>query len=111
VRGSQTLVNDVVQYDLANLKLSAYPTYNPSLTTLGRAEIKGIDMMSQVGPKAFTSRSELVGTIIHEEAHLRFGVRGLEWQNARILTWGTEEAYIQAVELRYLQMTGRVPKF
>ncbi len=108
--GSQTLVDDVMRYDLAKLKLSAYPTYNPKLSTLGRAEIRGVDMSSQVGPQAFTSRSELVGTIVHEEAHLRFGVRSTNWQNARISKWGSEEAYIQAVELRYLKMTGRIPK-
>jgi len=55
---------------------------------------------------AFNSRSDLMGTIVHEEMHLRIG-QGVRSGNAfytDLRNVGAEEAYVKDVEARFLRL-------
>jgi hypothetical protein len=112
----QAVLNQFVRNDpaLSNVRLSAQPTLTFDLRdgTVGRSrliydsETNTYTKVSEIGPGAFRNRSELVGTIVHEEVHLRFGDK-LERGSERFLkldAMGLEEAYVRGVENRYLLM-------
>jgi hypothetical protein len=65
--------------------------------------------VSEIGPEAFRNRNSLVGTVVHEETHLRFGGQ-LQAGNERYLridSLGLEEDYVLRVEDRFLRMQSR----
>jgi len=112
--GSQALLNETVFGDaaLSNVRLGTSPIYDPSLPYYGEFSASGMNNFGvKIGPQAFSSRTELVGTIIHEETHLRFFQRlnagGVRAQ--AIDAMGMEEDYVRAIEARFLRMKGLTP--
>lgn len=109
--GSQALLNDAVFGDAAlrNVRLGTYPVYDASLPVFGEFTASGLNNFGvKIGPQAFANRAELIGTIVHEETHLRFFQR-LNAGGARtgaIDALGMEESYVRAVETRFLRMKG-----
>jgi hypothetical protein len=107
----QDVLDHVVATDpaLQNVRLSVAPTYTPYLgeNVLGQAtRDTAIDMQNEVSSLAFQNRSSLVGTIVHEEMHLRI-FQGAAEGNANyinLLQSGADEAYVQAVEARFLRL-------
>lgn len=103
---------------LSSVKLSARPVISFDLPegTVGRSRL-AYDMetntfakISEIGPEAFDNRSELVGTVVHEETHLRFGDK-LQRNSERFIqidSAGMEENYVIRVEQRFLRMQSRV---
>jgi RHS repeat-associated protein len=112
--GSQALLNDAVFGDAAlkNVSLGTFPFYDASLQSFGRFTVSGLNNFGvTIGPQAFVNRTELIGTIVHEETHLRFFER-LNSGGARtgaIDAAGMEEYYVRAVEARFLRMQGLLP--
>jgi hypothetical protein len=107
----QDVLNHVVANDAAlqNVRLSVAPTFTPYLgeNVLGQAtRYTAIDMENQISSLAFRSRSDLIGTIAHEEMHLRI-FQGAAEGNTRymnLLNSGADEAYVRAVEARFLRL-------
>ena len=67
-------IRAAIAEDLTNLKLTAIPQYSPFIRT-GIASQK--HMQTQIGKRSFSSRRDLVDTIVHEELHLRWFKRGI----------------------------------
>jgi hypothetical protein len=102
---------------LSNVRLSAKPQISAELPvgTIGRSrqlyewETNTFTDISEIGPGAFRNRNTLVGTVAHEETHLRFGHR-LNQGNERYLqmdSLGLEENYVRRVEERFIRMQER----
>ena len=103
---------------LANVRLSARPLISVDLPegVIGQSRLVLLDRetntfgkMSELGPGAFRNRNSLIGTIVHEETHLRFGDRlnlGVD-RYRRMDAAGLEESYVQRVEDRFLRMQER----
>lgn len=107
--GSQAALNNALRSPtLQNVTLRTQPVYNPTLETFGRSYAGGYDnYWSQIGNKAFSNEAELMGTIIHEETHLRIFERQLSGgARASALGAAAEEAYVRRVEARFLRMKG-----
>jgi hypothetical protein len=115
----QGVLDHVVQIDpaLSNVRLSARPQISADLPdgTFGLSrqafdwETNTFTDISEIGPIGFRNRNTLIGTLIHEETHLRFGHR-LSQGNERYLrmdSLGIEESYVQKVEERFLRMQKR----
>ena len=89
--------------------LTTTPTFNPALADNGLTIGEGLGARVQIGPSAFSSRQQLIETIIHEETHIRLDLRtaagsyrsGLI-QSARVL----EEDYVESVAQRYFRRFG-----
>ena len=97
---------------LSRVRFSAKPQFEAGLRPLGEARrYTAIDGDIAIGTRAFSSRTQLTGTLVHEEAHLRFFRRlKLNGPNSRAARIGLEgeEAYIRAVEARFLRMKGLI---
>ena len=99
----QNLLNDIVFKDsvLKNVNLTEYPIFNPSLKSLGEVKLMRGGSSSQIGPRAFSSRSEIIDTILHEDLHIRLFNRNRTFDSI-----DAEEAYIEAVTERFRKMKG-----
>lgn len=94
---------------LYGTRLTTTPTFNPALADNGLTIGKGLGARVQIGPSAFSSRQQLIETIIHEETHIRLDLRtaagsyrsGLI-QSSRAL----EEDYVESVAQRYFRRFG-----
>jgi len=51
------------------------PTFNPALSDNGLAIGEGLGARVEIGPSAFSSRQNLIETLIHEETHIRLDLR------------------------------------
>ncbi len=95
-RAAQCLIDDVVQTELGNVRLSHYPRYDPAmpLDVYGRARR---DTYTRVGPLAIQGgpRETLI-TIAHEEMHHRLWARG----------WLQSEWYVERVAQRFARLKG-----
>ncbi len=118
----QGVLDHIVQTDpaLSNVRLSARPQISIDLPdgTIGRSrqaydwETNIFTDISEIGPGAFRNRNSLIGTIAHEETHLRFGHK-LKQGNERYLrmdSLGVEEDYVRRVEARFLRMQERAER-
>lgn len=99
----QRLLNDIVFNDpaLKRVNLTEYPTYNPNLRPLGQATLQRGGSFSEIGPRAFSSRSEIIDTIIHEDLHIRLFNRNKVFDSI-----DAEEAYIRSVTERFRKGKG-----
>ncbi len=96
----QSLIDDIVQNELRNVRLSQYPQYNPDipLDIYGRARQ---NTFTQIGPRAIQEgRGETLITIVHEEMHHRLWARG--WQ----LPLEMEESYVERIAQRFARLKG-----
>lgn len=103
------LDNALLDPALYGTRLTTTPTFNPSLFDDGLTIGLGLDARVEIGPSAFSSRENLLRTIIHEEAHMRLDIRAANGshradllQSARIL----EEDYVERVAERFVRMFG-----
>ncbi len=111
----QDVLDDFVKTDpaLQGLNLRVKPTFDPSLADdlYGQAtRYTAIDLESAISPKTFRNRRQLVGTIAHEDLHLRIGQR-IDRGSQRAFDLrrsGNEEAYVIEVERRFLEMQRRL---
>jgi len=113
VPGQHTLDAAVSSHPaLRRVNFSATPRYDGNLQDFGRAtNYTAIDGDIAIGSRAFSNNTELIGTLVHEEAHLRFYRRlKLNGPNSRAsrIGLGGEEDYVRAVEARFLRMKGLV---
>jgi len=71
------IIEDISEKELAGVRFTFKPEYNPFLKPLGVAE-PGVG--SQIGPIPFNSmnpRQQVAGTMVHEELHQRWWARGI----------------------------------
>lgn len=111
VPGQHTLDAAVSSHPaLRRVNFSARPQYEGTLEAFGEARrFNAIDGEIAIGSRAFRNNTELIGTLVHEEAHLRFFRRfKLNGPNSRAsrIGLGGEENYVRAVEARFLRMKG-----
>ncbi len=66
------MIQEVLDDELKGLKLTYKPEYNPFLEPLG---VSQHGLGTQIGPRSFLNRWELMDTIIHEELHHRWWKR------------------------------------
>jgi hypothetical protein len=113
IPGEETLQAALRDPALYGTELTATPKFNPALgsSILGRAIGNGaLDGTTEIGPAAFSSRAELIQTIVHEEMHLRLDVRTMAGSQRAIQiqsSLSTEEDYVESVAQRFWQMYGR----
>jgi len=96
----QALVDDVVQNEFANVRLSARPQYNPYLLKEGNAEVNLLtgERVIEVGPfPVGEGYREVVVTVAHEEMHHRMWSRGI---------FCDVEAYVEEVAKRFARFKG-----
>ncbi len=108
----QLLIDEVIANDprLKGVKLTVHPKYNHMLDDYARTlrEV-GVVPEVEIGPISFTSRTELVNSIIHEELHVRqfYGAsRGSRMATERYLTEGAEEVWVKAATRRFMNWKG-----
>ena len=111
VPGQHTLDAAVSSHPaLRRVNFSARPQYEGTLEVFGEARrFSAIDGEIAIGSRAFRNNTELIGTLVHEEAHLRFFRKlKLNGPNSRAsrIGLGGEEDYVRAVEARFLRMKG-----
>ncbi|WP_265593489.1 RHS repeat-associated core domain-containing protein, partial [Verrucomicrobium sp. BvORR034] len=113
VAGQHTLDAAISSHPaLNNVRFSAAPQFDASLPDFGLAtRYTAIDGDISIGYMAFQNNMELIGTLVHEEAHLRFFRRmklsGPKSRTARI-GWDGEEDYVRAVEARFIKAKGLI---
>jgi len=97
-REAQSLIDDIVQTELKNVRLSQYPQYNPNIPS----DIYGLARRSaftQVGPQAIQEgRGETLITIVHEEMHHRLWTRGVPTH--------LHHPYVENVAQRFARLKG-----
>ncbi|MBC7344079.1 MAG: hypothetical protein H5U03_01380 [Clostridia bacterium] len=97
---AQSFIDDIVQTELKNVRLSQHPQYSPDipLDTYGLARR---NTFTQIGPRAIQEgRRETLITIVHEEMHHRLWARG--WR----LPVAVEEDYVERVAQRFARLKG-----
>jgi hypothetical protein len=107
--GSQAALDEALRSPvLQNVTLRTQPVYSPTLDTFGGCYAGDYDnYWIQIGNKAFINESELLGTVVHDETHLRIFERQLsDGARALGLDAAAEEAYVRQVEYRFLRMKG-----
>ena len=92
-------IRETMRRDLPNVRFTYTPQYNPFLESFGIAE-RGAG--TQIGPRAFGSRSELIDTLIHEELHHRWWGRGILGHHSTPLL---DERFNAVIE-RYKKLRG-----
>ncbi|MGB9880348.1 MAG: hypothetical protein ACPLRM_06260, partial [Anaerolineae bacterium] len=97
---AQSFIDDIVQTELKNVRLSQYPQYDPSIPRIRYGEaLPG--RYTRIGPLAIEEgRRETLVTIVHEEMHHRVYARG--WRMPRHL----EEAYVERIAQRFARIKG-----
>jgi hypothetical protein len=109
VPGEATLQAGLRDPALYGTRLTTTPTFNPALHSLGRVTGRGLNASVDIGPGAFSSRGNLIQTIIHEETHIRLDLRAAQGSQRAIRIQSTltaEEAYVEAVAQRFWQRYG-----
>ena len=109
VPGEATLQAALRDPALYGTRLTTTPTFNPALDSLGRVIGRGLNASVEIGSGAFSSRGNLIQTIIHEEAHIRLDLRAARGSQRAIgiqRTLSAEEAYVEAVAQRFWQRYG-----
>jgi hypothetical protein len=98
---AQSLINNVVQTELSNTRLSFAPEYNPAIKfpEMGRALPQ---TYTQIGPAAIEGgRAEVLKTIVHEEMHHRLWSRyGTAFNVEQV------ETFVEDVAQRFARMKG-----
>lgn len=97
----QALVDDVVQNEFGNVRLSAHPQYDPALVLenlSGKADfVNGVPRI-RVGPfPVGEGYRDVLVTIAHEGMHHRMWSRGI---------FGNVETYVEAVAQRFATLKG-----
>lgn len=78
---SQEEIDDVLGNELAGIRFSMHPVYNPRVKTDGKTTIEevhpGFNRVKKVeiGPQSDPSRAWLIDTILHEELEARIALR------------------------------------
>lgn len=109
VPGEATLQAGLRDPALYGTRLTTTPTFNAALERLGQVTGRGLNASVEIGPGAFSSRGNLIQTIIHEEAHIRLDLRAAQGSQRAIgiqSTLAAEEAYVEAVAQRFWQRFG-----
>jgi hypothetical protein len=95
---------------LARTRLSIKPIFSPFVSPdkLGWVQVKrrGEALSVVVGPSSFSSKAEVIKTIIHEEAHMRVDMRTVRRcpRVLRLTTGEAEDAYVESVAQRFWRM-------
>jgi hypothetical protein len=78
--GEDTLQAAFQDPSMYGTRLTTTPTFNASLDPAlnGRVLGSGLDSSVEIGPTAFSSREDLIQTIIHEETHIRLDLRAAQ---------------------------------
>jgi hypothetical protein len=95
---NDTLFNIILE-DLPHLKLTYFPEYNPFIRTGVAQKNTG----TQIGKNRFSSRKDLLDTIIHEELHHRWWKKGIF--DHHVLGSEKETRFYETVQ-RYKKMRG-----
>jgi RHS repeat-associated protein len=86
------MIDTVIKKDLPGLRLTYRPQYNPFLEPVG---VSSLGNGTQLGKLAFSSRLELIDTIVHEELHHRWWARGILGSHHGPLFDATIERYLK----------------
>jgi RHS repeat-associated protein len=89
-------IDTTIRNDLPNIRFTHVPRYNPYLEPIGIAQ-RGSG--TQIGKGAFTTKRNLIDTLIHEELHHRWWARGILNHHSPTL-----DPKFQAIIDRYLRM-------
>jgi RHS repeat-associated protein len=109
VPGEATLQAGLRDPALYGTRLTTTPTFNAALEPLGQVTGRGLNASVEIGPGAFSSRGNLIQTIIHEETHIRLDLRAVQGSQRALGIQSTitaEEAYVEAVAQRFWQRYG-----
>ena len=110
VPGEGTLQAALQDPAMYGTRLTTMPTFNPTLTDLGVTRGSGLNASVEIGPAAFSSRENLIQTIIHEETHIRLDLRAAQGSQRAIGIqsdlFNLEEPYVESVAQRYWRMSG-----
>ena len=108
--GEETLQEGLRDPTLYKVRLTTMPIFSPFLETLGRVTGRGLNTAVEIGPAAFSSRQNLIETIIHEETHIRLDLRSIRGslKATKIQSeLDTEEFYVESVAQRFWRMYGK----
>jgi hypothetical protein len=93
---AQALIDDIVQNELRNVRLTHYPQYDPTMPFYKYGEAAQ-GLYTKVGSLAIQEgRRETLLTIAHEEMHHRLWARG----------WLQSEAYVESIAQRFARLKG-----
>lgn len=94
---------------LYGVRLTKTPTFNPSLAENGLTRGVGNGASVEIGLAAFSSRQNLIETIVHEETHIRLELRTMRGSHRSDLNQSsrfTVEAYVERVAERFRRRFG-----
>ncbi|MEM6293060.1 MAG: SpvB/TcaC N-terminal domain-containing protein [Myxococcota bacterium] len=102
----QRAIDAVLKEDLANVKMTHRPRYSPYART-GVASPPGNPdgTGTQIGKNVFSTRKDLVNTIIHEELHHRWWMRGIPSFHHSPDMYVPNEKFYRIIE-RFLRLKG-----
>lgn len=81
---TQEEIDDVLSSELAGIRFSMHPIYNPRVKTDGKTTIEevypGFNRVKkiEIGPQSNPSRMWLIDTILHEELEARIALRAVD---------------------------------
>ena len=92
----QAAIDDIVQTEFQNVRLTQYPKYDPGMP-LNQYGEAAYGSYTKVGASAINGgRGETLITIAHEEMHHRLWARG----------WPQSESYVERVAQRFARLKG-----